>query len=268
MAHFYQQHIGDYSKDTAHLSMLEHGAYRLMLDIAYATEKPLPRDQQAIYRLVRARTHAEKLAVDVILGEFWTESNDGWRNKRVDEELAKAAVEGEEAKLKRENEAERQKRHRERRKKLFDELRARGEVPKWDTSMEDLEALLSRVLKRDSNAPVTGPVTRTATAIHYPLPNTHKTTPLPPSGGFVRFWSAWPSSTRKASRGKCEQVWTKGGFDAFAEQIVSHVEAMKSSMDWRKEGGAFIPAPLVYLNQRRWEGADARSAAPELRLAV
>jgi hypothetical protein len=43
---------------------------------------------------------------------------------------------------------------------------------------------------------------------------------------------------------------------------------MKSSIDWRKESGAYIPAPLVYLNQRRWEGADNRPAAPELRLAI
>jgi hypothetical protein len=95
-----------------------------------------------------------------------------------------------------------------------------------------------------------------------------KTTPLPPSGAFARFWSAWPKSDRKAARGKCEQLWRRGSFDAAVEQIVAHVEAMKSSPDWRKESGAYIPAPLVYLNQRRWEGAEDRPAAPELRLAV
>lgn len=31
---------------------------------------------------------------------------------------------------------------------------------------------------------------------------------------------------------------------------------MKSSDEWRRDGGQFVPAPLVYLNQRRWEGAD------------
>jgi uncharacterized protein YdaU (DUF1376 family)/DNA-binding CsgD family transcriptional regulator len=70
---YYPHHIGDYAKDTAHLSMLEDAAYRRMLDVVYATEKPLPRRPAAIYRLVRARTHAEKLAVDVVLGEFWVE---------------------------------------------------------------------------------------------------------------------------------------------------------------------------------------------------
>lgn len=82
-------------------------------------------------------------------------------------------------------------------------------------------------------------------------------TPLPPSGEFVRFWEAWPKHSRKASRGKCFEVWKKGGFDASADAIVSHVETLKLTLDWRKESGAYIPAPLVYLNQRRWEGADA-----------
>jgi uncharacterized phage protein (TIGR02220 family) len=87
---YYPHHIGDYARDTGHLSMLEDAAYRRMLDVAYATEKPLPRDQSAIYRLVRARTHAEKLAVDIVLGEFWVEREDGWHNARADAEIAKA----------------------------------------------------------------------------------------------------------------------------------------------------------------------------------
>jgi uncharacterized protein YdaU (DUF1376 family) len=87
---FYPHHIGDYAKDTAHLSMLEDAAYRRMLDVAYGSEKPLPKSQEKIYRLVRARSNTERLAVDIVLGEFWIEGEDGWHNKRVEEELAKA----------------------------------------------------------------------------------------------------------------------------------------------------------------------------------
>jgi len=31
---------------------------------------------------------------------------------------------------------------------------------------------------------------------------------------------------------------------------------MKTTDAWRKDNGAFIPAPLVYLNQQRWDGAE------------
>jgi Protein of unknown function (DUF1376) len=39
--YYYQHHIGDYRKDTSHLSLIEHGIYRQLLDLYYITEKPL-----------------------------------------------------------------------------------------------------------------------------------------------------------------------------------------------------------------------------------
>ena len=73
--------------------------------------------------------------------------------------------------------------------------------------------------------------------------------------GFASFWDAWPASERKQAKGKCLEAWKKAGAEKEAAQIVAHVERMKSGEDWKKNGGAYIPAPLVYLNQRRWEGA-------------
>ena len=85
---YYERHLGDYAKDTAHLSMLEHGAYNLLLDRYYSTETGIPASQA--HRLARARTKEEKQAVDDILAEFFTLSGDVWINKRSDEEIIKA----------------------------------------------------------------------------------------------------------------------------------------------------------------------------------
>jgi hypothetical protein len=74
--------------------------------------------------------------------------------------------------------------------------------------------------------------------------------------GFSQFWSAWPAGGRKQAQGKCLEVWKKAKAEASAALIVAHVERMKRTHDWTKDGGQFIPAPLVYLNNRRWEGAD------------
>lgn len=93
------------------------------------------------------------------------------------------------------------------------------------------------------------------------------TTPIVPSDAFARFWLAWPASNRKGGKAQCAQRWRKGDFDKCSAEIIAHVETMKLSIDWRKDGGAFIPAPLVYLNGKRWDGAEA-PAAPEKRLAV
>lgn len=80
---------------------------------------------------------------------------------------------------------------------------------------------------------------------------------IAPDGAFERFWTAWPKHERKQAKGKCSSLWRQKGFDQQAVAILAHVEALKRSADWLKEEGRYIPAPLVYLNQRRWEGAEA-----------
>ena len=45
---YYKRHLGDFSRDTAHLSQGQIGAYDLMLDWYYANEKPLPADPEDV----------------------------------------------------------------------------------------------------------------------------------------------------------------------------------------------------------------------------
>lgn len=86
--------------------------------------------------------------------------------------------------------------------------------------------------------------------------------------GFAEFWTTWPTSDRKQARGKCLEAWKKARCEGAAAEIVAHVEAMKLSAGWRKNGGEFIPAPLVYLNGRRWEGAELTGADAPTSLGV
>lgn len=87
---YYERHLGDYAKDTAHLTMLEHGAYSLLLDRYYSTEVGIPQEQA--HRVARARTKDEKQAVDTVLAEFFTLVDGAWINRRCDEEIEKARV--------------------------------------------------------------------------------------------------------------------------------------------------------------------------------
>lgn len=87
---YYPHHIGDYLRDTSHLSLLEHGAYRRMLDLYYASEKPLPLDNDGLCRLIQAKSKLERDAVATVLQEFFLRSQDGWRNARADLEIIKA----------------------------------------------------------------------------------------------------------------------------------------------------------------------------------
>ena len=67
--------------------MLEHGAYSLLLDRYYATEKPIPAGE--VYRVTKASSRAEKAAIDCVLKEFFTLTDAGWSNNRAEEELEK-----------------------------------------------------------------------------------------------------------------------------------------------------------------------------------
>lgn len=68
---------------------------------------------------------------------------------------------------------------------------------------------------------------------------------------FDRFWAAWPRHPRKVARQQCEKKWKMAGCDDIADQIMASLEAQKKSKGWT--GGEFVPAPLVWLNQARWE---------------
>ncbi len=86
---FYKHHIGDYAKKTVHLSLLEHGAYLLMLHAYYGTEKPLPID--SLYRIAHAHSKAERAAVDSVASQFWKKTDAGLVNGRAFEELEHAS---------------------------------------------------------------------------------------------------------------------------------------------------------------------------------
>ena len=85
---YYEHHIGDYIKATAHLSMLEDAAYRRLIDAYYTKGSPLPADCKTCYRLARATSKPERDAVDTILHEFFILEEDGWHNSRCDAEIA------------------------------------------------------------------------------------------------------------------------------------------------------------------------------------
>jgi len=84
--YYYQHHIGDYRRDTAHLSLLEHGIYRQLLDLYYISEKPL--DANAL-RLICARSADEIRAAKQILSEFFTLEDGIYYHDRCEDEINK-----------------------------------------------------------------------------------------------------------------------------------------------------------------------------------
>lgn len=86
---YYEHHLGDYMRDTAHLSMVEDCAYRRLLDAYYIREKPLPADLNECCKLARAATKIERNAVAYVLREFFKPDDDGQHQRRADTEIAR-----------------------------------------------------------------------------------------------------------------------------------------------------------------------------------
>jgi hypothetical protein len=78
--------------------------------------------------------------------------------------------------------------------------------------------------------------------------------------GFDAFWAAWPSNkggyARKGGKAECLKLWITRHHESQTETIIAHVRWLKTTADWLKESGSYIPAPVVYLRQQRWDGAD------------
>lgn len=85
--HYYKRNIGDYAKKAGRLSMLEHGAYTLLIDACYDRER-FPTEADAI-EWCWARTPEEVAAVKFVLSRFFELVGDVYVQSRISEEIEK-----------------------------------------------------------------------------------------------------------------------------------------------------------------------------------
>ena len=218
---YFAHHIGDYAAATAHLTWDEDMAYTRLLRAYYHHESGIKEGQQ--YRLARATTPAQVKAVDVVIGEFFTLDGTVFIQKRAEEEIAA---------------------FRAKSSKASDSAKAR-----WTQCERNAKALPTHCegIAPNNQEPIT------------------KQTPPPPSaeapgGAFAEFWDLWPLHPRKVARKQCKQKWSKNGLDAVSEAVMAGLRASVASEAWSKAGGEFVPAPLVWLNQARWEAPTEAQA--------
>lgn len=89
--------------------------------------------------------------------------------------------------------------------------------------------------------------------------------PLPPAaaGGadaFEQFFAAYP---RKVGKGQARQEWAKLSPDeALCKRIESAVRAWARSPEWARNDGQFIPKPVRWLREQRWEDVPGVALAP------
>lgn len=86
---YFEYHLGDYAKDAGHLTMLRDGAYIRLMAAYYGREKPLPLDPKQCFELTRCISKADRDAVAYVLANFFEKREDGYHQKRCDEEIAR-----------------------------------------------------------------------------------------------------------------------------------------------------------------------------------
>ena len=78
---YYKRHLGDYARDTGHLTALEHGIYTLLLDWYYVNECPIPFEKAV--RIARGNPEQTQM----VLEEFFKMGENGWIHSRADREI-------------------------------------------------------------------------------------------------------------------------------------------------------------------------------------
>lgn len=225
---FYKHYIGDFQRDTGHLSLTQRGAYLALMHHYYATEKPLPNDHSALCRVAGAIDKAERDAVRVVMG-FFTPVDSGLMHARIEAEIQKAG-----------NQSDTNRRIAQERESARKAQR------------DEHEASTKRATNREPNQT---PDTRLKETP--PTPRRGAVHGFPP--GFDAFWSAYPRKTAKPQAAKA--FARLGPTDALLPQMLAAIAVQRKSAQWTKDGGEFIPHPATWLNGRRWEDKPAEVGA-------
>lgn len=77
---------------------------------------------------------------------------------------------------------------------------------------------------------------------------------------FAAFWSAYP---KKVGKGAAEKAWAKARINGEYDTVLAAIAAQRESVQWRRDGGQYIPNPATWINERRWEDEGVKVVAKE-----
>ena len=210
--HYYSHNIADYRKDTLHLSLIEHGIYRQLLDSYYLDEMPLNADISKLMRSHSIRTADEQSALENVLLDFFELTEKGYIHKRCDEVIAVYHGKSDKAR---------------------DSANARWQGSKGKKGKNDANALRSH-----SEGIAIGMLTNN----HKPITNIKHIAPI----GFDEFWSSYD---KKVGKPNSLKAWAKIRFDKYSVQEI--VEAAKLDKK-AKPDNKFRKDPERWLKGQHW----------------
>lgn len=149
---YFELYPGDYLRDTARLTLVEHGAYFRLMLAYYGEGKPFADDANELYAAAGAASAADKAAVRKVADKYFPVGPDGLRhNNRCDQVIAQARARMDESPAdKKTAQALRAKRYRDRRASMFEVLRQNGIVFDFNAPTDMLEAAVMDLASRQT----------------------------------------------------------------------------------------------------------------------
>jgi hypothetical protein len=116
----------------------------------------------------------------------------------------------------------------------------------------------ARILKKHSGEPKGRLKANIPKPKPQPLPTTKKDTQTVEDSRaegaklfFDQFWAAYP---KKRSKGQAEKAFQKVHPDEqLLARMISSIERAKTSDDWKRQNGRYVPYPATWLNAKGWE---------------
>ncbi len=230
--HYYKRNLGDYAKKAGRLSMLQHGAYTLLIDACYDREQ-FPTLEDAI-EWTWASSTAEIEAVEFVLRKFFTLIDGVYVQKRIEEEIADY-----------QNKSETNKR-----------IAIERETKRKEKSTNRAQDVNDSTTKRHlttNQEPLTTNQEEPNGSSH--TVETANSSSMKTTSRFEEFWAAYP---KKAGKKPAHDVWKRKRLDDRADDLIADVQ-LRAGSD-RKWIGGFIPNASTYLSQERWNDEIERPA--------
>ena len=234
--------IADYLADTMHLTARQHGQYLLLLMFSWKQDRPLPKVDASLRAIARASESEWEEDKHTVLA-FFTEGQDGYRQKRLEEERAKAV-------------------------QRFDALKAKSALGHAAKASKRLGAPPDVVPEATPRAT---PEACTTYNSHISKDIKHMSGPDGPdvrSADFEAFWKAYPRSPNMSKSAALKAWRAQKSHLPPLPSLLAAVAKYKAFLDGetRKRGREY-PAKHAqgWLSERRWEGylqADESPAKP------
>lgn len=228
---YYKRHIGDYHKKAGRLSMLEHGAYTLLLDACYDREK-FPTKDEAI-DWCWARSEEEIAAVEFVLSKFFTKDGEKYVQSTISENVAsyhENAFKNKQIALERE-EARRKKREQV----VHEQARSVHESPPNHKPLTNNQEPLTNIKETDLGH-------------SGELPKEDFLKDL-----FAKFWKNYPVKQKKSNAEKSFRNLMRGKSKRKSEMETYALLTYYHDHLFGIEFGADKMHPTSYLNQKRWQ---------------